>query len=69
MSYSFVNSAFGKHIFSALHNKVLIADVLTEIGILMPNCGYRSKFVSCPYQVKEPVCRLLLLVLYCSGSE
>lgn len=53
-------------IFKAPHNKILTADVLTEIGILMPNCGYWSKFVSCLYRVKEAVQRLLPQVLSCA---
>lgn len=40
MSHSFVNSAFGENILNALHSKILTADVLVEIGILMPNGGY-----------------------------
>lgn len=63
MSHSLANSAVGEHVFNASHNKILTADALTEMGILMPNYGVLYKFVSCLYQVKEAVYRLLLILL------
>lgn len=63
MSHSFANSALGEHLFNASHNKILTADALKEMEILMANYGVLYKFVSCLYQVKEAVYRLLLLSL------
>lgn len=53
MSSFSVNSAFGEQIFKIVDNRLPIAGVWTEIGILVSDCSYWSVFVSLLNEASE----------------